>query len=76
MTPKVAPSFLTVCNCLRVEQSDAEISVCLGKILAALETSLGLVTGFMGGKYFSLEALGCSHVNCLLMLILVNAALI
>lgn len=76
MICKVSPSFLTVCNCLKVEWSGAQVCICPGMILAALESSLALVMGFIDGKYFSVEALGCSHVNCFLVLILVNAALI
>lgn len=76
MICKVAPLFVTVCNHSRVEQSGAEVPVCPGTILAALEPSLGLVMGFIHGRYFSVEALGCSHVSCFLMLILVNAALV
>lgn len=67
------PLFWTVCNHSRVKQSSAEVSWAR-RILADLESSLGLVVGFINAKYFSMEALRCSHVNRFLMLILVSAA--
>lgn len=59
MICKVAPLFLTVCNRLRFKQSAAEVSMCLGAILIALQSSLGLLVIFISGKYFSMETLRC-----------------
>lgn len=64
----------TVLDSLQPLQGQTEQVSCARRILADLETSLGLVVGFINAKYFSMEALGCSHVNWFLMLILVSAA--
>lgn len=55
------------------KRSRAEVFICQETILADLESSLCLVVGIIDGKYFSVEALGCSHVSWFLMLILVSA---
>lgn len=57
-----APLLWAAWNHCRVKQSSAEVPTCQETILAGLESSLGLVMGFIDGRYFSVEALGCKLV--------------